>query len=112
MTMLSSITLTLFTIAHLAVALPNAPPAFQVTNLNTFEPSGCPGNTNTYRVSFSVADPSDPSSTTCAAEWDYSVATTGYPSSYLANCTGPSYAFKFVDYVNYYDFGLDVKHTT
>jgi hypothetical protein len=110
--MVSSIILTLFATAHLAAALPKVSPAFQVTNLNTFEPSGRPENVNIYRVAFSVTDPNDSSSTTCAAEWDYSVATTGYPSSYLANCTDPSYAFKFVDYVNYYDFELDVKHTT
>lgn len=28
----------------------------------------------------------------------------------LANCTDPSYAFKFTDYHTYYDFVLDVKH--
>jgi hypothetical protein len=110
--MVSSIALTLFAIAQLGKALPNASSAFQVTALNTFEPSGRPENSNIYRVGFSVTDPSDSSTATCTTEWDYSVATTGYPSSYLANCTDPLYAFKFVDYKNYYDFKLDVKHIT
>ncbi|KAF2787608.1 hypothetical protein K505DRAFT_342795 [Melanomma pulvis-pyrius CBS 109.77] len=110
--MVSFTTIALLSVAQLAAAHPNPPPAFQVTNLNTFEPSGRPGNENVYRVGFSVTDPSDSSATTCEAVWDIAVATTGYPATYLANCTDPSYAFKFVDYHSYYDFVLDVKHTT
>lgn len=76
--------LALLSISQLAIAVPNPSPAFQVTSLNTFEPSGRPGNANIYRVGFNVADPSDSSSATCEAQWDYSVATTAYPSSYVS----------------------------
>jgi len=30
----------------------------------------------------------------------------------LANCTDPSFAFKFEDWVSYMDFTLNVKHKT
>ncbi|KAF2189439.1 hypothetical protein K469DRAFT_747529 [Zopfia rhizophila CBS 207.26] len=102
-------------VASLASSRPNprSPPDFQVTSLNTFEPSGRPESNSPYRVGFNVADPSGEGSTAfCEARWAYADATTGYPSSYLANCSDPNYAFKFVDYNNYYDFKLDVKHST
>lgn len=83
---------------------------FQITDLNIFEPSGRPRDSSRYTVSFSVKDPSDGSSTTCSTDWAYENAMTGYPSNYLANCTDPAYAFKFVEYNRYYDFKLDVKH--
>ncbi|KAF2276100.1 uncharacterized protein EI97DRAFT_433514 [Westerdykella ornata] len=93
-------------------AAPHPPTAapFQVTNLNTFEPTGRPGSVNLYRVGFNVTDPADSSTAFCETQWDYADATTGWPSTYLANCTNPSYAFKFVDYHSYYDFTLDVRH--
>jgi len=81
--MVSFATLALLAVAQFAVARPNSPAAFQVTNLNTFEPTGRPNQENLYHVGFTVADPSDGSSTTCDVTWDYSQATTGYPQTYV-----------------------------
>lgn len=81
--MVSFISLGLLALAQYAMSLPNPPP-FQVTNLNTFEPSGRPGNVNLYRVGFNVTDPSDSSTTFCETRWDYANATTGYPSTYVS----------------------------
>ncbi|PSN73050.1 hypothetical protein BS50DRAFT_568639 [Corynespora cassiicola Philippines] len=110
--MISIKSLSLIALAQLVIARPGPLPPFQVTNLYTFEPSGRPGNANVYRVSFNVTDPSDSSSTYCETNWGITEATTGYPSNYVANCTDPSWAFKFVGYVNYYDFDLDVQHSS
>ncbi|KAH8707648.1 hypothetical protein GQ44DRAFT_470530 [Phaeosphaeriaceae sp. PMI808] len=98
-----------------AIALPNPDPdfknpaPFEVTNLFTFEPTN--RHSFFYIVSFGVSDPSDGSSTNCSTYWPYAKAYTGYPSSYLANCTDSSYAFKFVNYKTYMDFKLDVEHS-
>ena len=98
-----------------AIALPSPDPDFKnpaplrVSNLFTWEPSN--RNSFLYIVSFGVTDPGDGSSTTCSTYWPYAEAYTGYPSSYLANCTDSSYAFKFVDYHNYMDFKLNMKHS-
>ncbi|KAF2686443.1 hypothetical protein K458DRAFT_485722 [Lentithecium fluviatile CBS 122367] len=101
----------LLAFTHLALSRPSPPPAFQVTNLNTFEPTGRPQDTSPYRVGFNVTDPSASAMTFCEARWPYAQAATGYPSKYLANCTNKNWAFKFVGYKSYYDFVLDVKHT-
>lgn len=63
----------LLTIAQLTAARPGRPDPlpFQVTNLNTFEPSGRV-QTDVYRVGFNVTDPSEPpASTFCEARWGY-----------------------------------------
>jgi hypothetical protein len=63
----------LLAIAQLAAARPGhqASLPFQVTNLNTFEPSGR-AQTDVYRVGFNVTDPNEPpASTFCEARWNY-----------------------------------------
>ena len=79
---LSLITLAL-ALSPLVFSAPNPPPAFHVTNLNTFEPSGRPGQVNLYRVGFNVSDPSDSVTTFCETRWEYADAMTGYPSSFV-----------------------------
>ncbi|KAF2471936.1 uncharacterized protein BDR25DRAFT_302765 [Lindgomyces ingoldianus] len=110
--MVSLKSLVILAFAQLVVSRPSGPPAFQVTNLITLEPSGRPGNTSPYRVGFNVTDPGDSSAAFCEAQWSYADRDTGYPKRYLSNCTDDSYAFKFVDWQSYYNFTLDVKHTT
>ncbi|KAF1953376.1 hypothetical protein CC80DRAFT_537593 [Byssothecium circinans] len=118
--MLTTNLFSILALSSLALALPSSPsPAqqpFQVTNLNTFEPSGRDGVTP-YRVSFNVTDPNtsgggEAAKTYCEARWPYAEATTGWPSKYLANCTDPSWKFRFIDYHSVWDFVLDVKHVT
>jgi hypothetical protein len=73
----------LIALATVASARPRKPAPFQVTNLNTFEPTGRPEQVNIYRVGFNVTDPNDSTAAFCEARWDYSEATTGYPSDYV-----------------------------
>ncbi|KAF2240498.1 hypothetical protein BU26DRAFT_525966 [Trematosphaeria pertusa] len=120
-TMVAIKSLALLALAQLTLARPSPPsppPAFQVTRLNTFEPTGRPEDHSPYRVGFNVTDPSDAAATFCETRWPYAEYNTGYPHDYLVNCTtpagtiDPAWAFKFVDYATYYNFTLDVRHTS
>ncbi|KAF2447584.1 hypothetical protein P171DRAFT_227761 [Karstenula rhodostoma CBS 690.94] len=95
----------------LALARPSASPAFEVTNLYTFEPSGR-DNVSVYRVAFNVTDPSDGGATSCETTWPYAQWDTGYPHEFLANCTDKAWSFKLDDYQDVWDFVLDVKHVS
>ncbi|KAJ4301821.1 hypothetical protein N0V90_003917 [Kalmusia sp. IMI 367209] len=101
--------LALLVLAPLALARPNLSPAFQVSNLYTFEPSGR-DNVSVYRISFNVTDPSDAASTSCEATWPYSERDTGYPQTWLAGCADKGWAFKVQKYEEVWDFVLDVRH--
>lgn len=66
----------------LALARPKVAPAFDVTNLYTFEPSGR-DNVSVYRVKFNVTDPSDGAATACETTWPYAQWNTGYPHDFV-----------------------------
>ncbi|ORY09083.1 hypothetical protein BCR34DRAFT_568980 [Clohesyomyces aquaticus] len=103
--------LLLLAFAPLILCKPSPLPAFQVTNLNTFEPTGRPGDLSPYRVGFNVTDPADATAAFCEARWPYSQRDTGFPSThYLSNCSDHSYSFRFLDWESYLNFTLDVKH--
>lgn len=70
------------TLLPFALARPKPPPAFQVTDLYTFEPSGRDG-VSVYRVEFNVTDPSDSASASCVTTWPYAQWNTGYPHDFV-----------------------------
>jgi hypothetical protein len=78
--------LTLLALAQLSVALPGgAASPFEVTNLDIFSPTGRPGDTQPYTVSFGVSDPNDGSATTCTVSWPYEPTGAGYPANYVGH---------------------------
>lgn len=89
-TMVAIKSLALLALAQLTLARPSPPsppPAFQVTRLNTFEPTGRPEDHSPYRVGFNVTDPSDAAATFCETRWPYAEYNTGYPHDYVRTLT-------------------------